>query len=60
MPFWQRALITAIAIVVISWVVVTAIEAVIGFRLPPYIAGIIGGLAGVPTWEFLRRVRPKE
>jgi Na+/glutamate symporter len=60
MPFWQRAGITLLAIVVVSWVVVTLIEALIGVRLPGYVAGVIGGIAGVPAWELLRRVRPKQ
>jgi len=57
MPLWQRALITLIAIVVVSWVAVTLLEALMGFILPAYIAGVIGGIAGVPVWEVLRRVQ---
>ena len=59
MKFWHRAGITLVVIVVVSWVVVTAIEAAIGLILPGYLAGVIGGLAGVPTWELLRRIGPK-
>ncbi len=57
MPLWQRALITLIAIAVVSWVAVTLLEALVGFTLPAYIAGVIGGIAGVPVWEVLRRVQ---
>ena len=59
MPFWQRALITLAAIVVVSWAVVTLLESLIGIGLPGYVAGVIGGVAGVPVWELLQRVRAK-
>jgi hypothetical protein len=59
MPYWQRVTITLVAIVVASWIVVAGIESIIGVRLPGYVAGVVGGLAGVPVWEFLRRVAPK-
>lgn len=59
MPFWQRAVVTLIVIVVVSWAVVTLLEGLIGFTLPGYVAGVVGGIAGVPAWEFLRRVQPK-
>ena len=60
MPFWQRALVTLIAILVVSWAVVAALEALLSIRLPGYLAGVIGGLAGVPVWELLQRVQPKD
>ena len=59
MPFWQRALITLVAILVISWAVVALLESLFGFRLPGFLAGVVGGVAAVPTWEFLRRVGPR-
>jgi hypothetical protein len=27
--------------------------------IPSYLSGAVGGLSAVPTWEFLRRVRPR-
>lgn len=59
MPLWYRLLITLTAIIVVSWVAITLLEALIGVRLPSYVAGVIGGIAGVPVWELLRRVQPK-
>lgn len=59
MPMWRRALITLAVIIIASYVVVSLLEALIGIRLPGYLAGVIGGLAGVPTWEFLRRNNQK-
>ena len=59
MPFWRRAAVTFAIIVVASWVVVTLLEALIGVKLPGYLAGVVGGLAGVPAWELLGRIQPK-
>lgn len=59
MPFWQRLLITAVAIVAISFIVGYIASAWLGFVLPSYISGLIGGIAALPVWEFLGRVRPK-
>jgi hypothetical protein len=28
--------------------------------IPSYLSGAVGGLSAVPTWEFLRRIRPKQ
>jgi hypothetical protein len=32
-------------------------QMVFGFELPAYVAGLVGGLATVPTWHFLKRIR---
>jgi hypothetical protein len=31
---------------------------VFSFPLPSYVAGAIGGLAALPVWDFLKRIRP--
>lgn len=59
MPFWQRLLITAVAIVAISFIIGYIASAWLGFVLPSYISGLIGGISALPVWEFLGRVRPK-
>jgi hypothetical protein len=28
--------------------------------MPGYLSGIIGGLAALPVWEFLKRIKPKD
>jgi len=28
--------------------------------IPSYIAGVVAGLAALPVWEFLRRLKPKK
>lgn len=59
MPFWQRLLVTVIAMAVASFVVGYLWREISGFQLPSYLAGVIGGLTAVPVWEFLKRIRPK-
>jgi uncharacterized YccA/Bax inhibitor family protein len=59
MPFWQRLLITLIAMVAASFVAGLIWRALFGFELPSYLAGVIGGLTSVPVWEFVKRVRPR-
>jgi hypothetical protein len=59
MPFWQRLVITVVAMLVASFVVGLIWSALFGFVLPSYVAGMIGGLTALPVWEFLRRVGPK-
>jgi uncharacterized YccA/Bax inhibitor family protein len=59
MPLWQKMLVTLTAMVVASLVIGLIWQEVFGFQLPSYLAGVVGGLAAVPVWEFLKRVRPK-
>ena len=59
MPFWQRLLITLVAMLVVSWVIGLIWSSIFNFALPPYVAGIIGGLTALPVWEFLKRIKPK-
>lgn len=28
--------------------------------IPSYLSGAVGGIAALPTWEFLKRVGPKQ
>ena len=34
-------------------------QAVFGFALPSYVAGLVGGLSAIPIWDLLQRIRPK-
>jgi hypothetical protein len=34
-------------------------RALLGFELPSYLAGVVGGLTAVPVWELLKRVSPR-
>jgi len=59
MPFWKRLLITIVVVLVVSFIAGLIWRAIFGFNLPPYLAGVIGGLITLPLWELLQRVRPK-
>jgi len=56
MAFWQRLLITFTAMLAVSFIAGLASNAWLGFPLPSYAAGIIGGMTALPVWEFLKRV----
>ncbi len=58
MPLWQRLLVTLLAILAASFVADLIWQALTGYDLPSYLAGVIGGLAAVPLWDFLKRVGP--
>jgi len=60
MPFWQKLVITVVAMLATSFVVGLIWANLLGFALPSYVAGMIGGLTALPVWEFLRRVGPKD
>lgn len=60
MPLWQRLIITLLAMVVASLIIGLIWDALFGFPLPSYVAGMVGGVTAVPVWEFLKRVGPKQ
>lgn len=59
LPFWQRLGITIVAMLAASWLAGFLWRDVLGlgFELPPYAAGAIGGLTALPVWDLLRRFR---
>ena len=58
LPFWQRLLLTIGVMLLASYLAGLFCEKVLGFPMPSYIAGAIGGLAALPIWDFLKRIRP--
>lgn len=60
MPFWQRLLITLIAMLAVSFVVGLLWQGIFNISLPSYAAGVIGGLTALPLWEFLKRIGEKK
>ncbi len=58
MPLWQRLLITIVVMLAASYIVGFIWQAILGFSLPSYVGGLIGGLAALPVWDFLKRIRP--
>jgi hypothetical protein len=58
LPFWQRLAITILVVLAISYLAGAIWQSISGFALPSYASGIIGGLAALPLWDFLKRIRP--
>ena len=59
MPFWQKLLITFIAMLAVSFIAGLLWQSLFNIRLPSYAAGVVGGLTALPLWEFLKRVGEK-
>lgn len=60
LPFWQRLLITIGVMLLASSLAGLLWERVLGLSMPSYAAGAIGGLAALPAWDFLKRIRPAQ
>ena len=60
LPFWQRLLITLGVMVLAGYVAGLVCQGLFGVPIPGYVAGAIGGLAALPTWDFLKRIRPSQ
>jgi hypothetical protein len=59
MPFWQRILITIGVMLLASFLVGLLWHWLFNTDIPSYLSGAVGGLTAVPTWELLRRIRPR-
>lgn len=57
MPLWQRLLITLASMLLASFVVGLLWHWIFGGDMPSYLSGVVGGLAAIPVWEFVKRVR---
>ena len=60
LPFWQRLLITVVVMLLSSYLAGLLCQSILGIPIPSYVAGLIGGLTALPSWHFLRRIRPSE
>ena len=60
MSFWKRFLITIISMLVVSFIVGVIWRSSFDMVMPSYLSGIVGGLAALPVWEFLKRIKPKK
>jgi hypothetical protein len=60
MPLWQRLLITLAVMLLASYLVGLLWQWIFTSEIPSYLSGAVGGISAVPTWEFLRRIRPKQ
>jgi hypothetical protein len=55
MNLWVRVFITALVMLVMSYAGGLLWRSTLGFPLPSYLAGVIGGLSALPIWELLKR-----
>lgn len=59
MPFWQRLLITIIAVLLASFGAGLLWHNAFNVDIPSYLGGIVGGLAALPVWELLKHINIK-
>jgi Na+/glutamate symporter len=60
LPFWQRLLLTLIAMLASSFIASLIWRSVLNFDMPAYLGGLVGGVVALPLWALLKRIRPKE
>ncbi len=60
MSFWKRFLITVVSMLVISVIVGVIWRSSFIMVMPSYLSGVVGGLAALPVWELLKRIKPKK
>ena len=60
LPFWQRLLLVILVMLLTSYLAGLAWQYILGVPLPSYGAGAVGGLAAIPIWDFLKRIRPSQ
>jgi hypothetical protein len=60
MVIWQRLLITIITMLVVSFIAQLIWQNTFDTQIPGYFAGLIGGLAALPIWELLGKIRAKK
>jgi len=59
MRLWLRFLITVAIMLLSSLLVGWLWRWLFNADIPSYLSGAVGGLTAVPTWELLRRIRPR-
>ena len=57
MPLWQKLLVTIAVMLLASYLVGLAWQWLFKVEIPSYLSGAVGGIAALPTWELLRRIR---
>ena len=60
MKFWQKMIITLIAMLIASYGGARLWLLAFDFVIPSYLAGMIGGLVAIPVWEFMRWFNAKQ
>ncbi|MDJ0868483.1 MAG: hypothetical protein QNK03_20415 [Myxococcota bacterium] len=57
LPFWQRLLITIGVMLLMSFLAGVLWQRLFGASIPSYLAGAVGGLSALPTWDLLTKIR---
>ena len=60
LPIWQRLPVTVGMMLLASYLAGLLCQGVFSIPIPSYVAGAIGGLAAIPTWDFLKRIKPSQ
>ena len=60
MPLWQRLLAVIVTMLLTSFAAGQLWLWLFNLQIPSYLSGVVGGLAAVPVWELLKRIRPRE
>ena len=60
MVFWKRLLITVLVMLAASFIISFIWRSTFNMIIPSYIAGVIAGLAALPVWELLKKIKPKK
>jgi uncharacterized membrane protein len=60
MAFWKRLLITVLVMLAASFIISFIWRSAFNMIIPSYIAGVIAGLAALPVWELLKKIKPKK
>jgi uncharacterized membrane protein len=60
MAFWKRLLITVFVMLATSFIVGAIWRSSFNMIIPSYVAGIVAGLAALPVWELLKKIKPKK
>lgn len=54
MSIWKRLLATLVAMTIVSLAAGLIWHSLFDARMPSYLSGVVGGLAALGVWEFLR------
>jgi ABC-type sugar transport system permease subunit len=57
MPFWQRLVITIVAMLIAGFVAGLIWRIIFDAAMPSYLAGMIGGLTAIPIWEWVKKIK---
>ena len=60
LPIWQRLPIAIGVMFLASYLAGYLCQKFLGVPIPSWLAGTIGGLAALPTWDLLKRIRPQQ